>query len=93
MNEKNIDFDLQNKVRQYINGVFDQSFDVLEAESNIINKLNNSLKEELLFKANGKLLMKAPIFKNLSQATLKKMVLIMKKVHFHPDDIIFQVKL
>ena len=43
MNEKKIDFDLQNKVRQYINGVFDQSFDVLEAESNIINKLNNSI--------------------------------------------------
>ena len=88
---KNIEFDLQNKVRQYINGLYDNDFDAEEAKTNVINKLDSSLKGELLFKANGKLLMNAPIFNKLSTKTLKKMVYVMKKVNFHSDDIIFQV--
>lgn len=91
MNGKNIEFDLQNKVRQYINGLYDNNFDAQEAETNVINKLDSSLKEELLFKANGKILMNTPIFNKLSTPTLRKMVSVMKKINFHPDDIIFQV--
>ena len=91
MNGKNIEFDLQNKVRQYINDIYDNNFDSQEAETNVINKLDSSLKEELLFKANGKLLMNTPIFNKLSLKTLRKMVYAMKKINFHADDIIFQV--
>lgn len=91
MRGKNIDFDLQNKVRQYINSLYENNFDAQEAETNVINKLDFSLKVELLYKANGKLLMNAPIFKKLSANTLKKMAYIMKKMNFHPDEVIFQV--
>ena len=88
---KNIEFDLQNKVRQYINGLYDNDFDAQEAETNVINKLDFSLKGELLFKVNGKLLMSTPIFNKFSIKTIRKMVYVMKKVNFHPNDIIFQV--
>ena len=88
---KNIEFDLQNKVRQYINGIYDNNFDAQEAETNVINKLDSSLKGELLFKANGKLLLNTPIFNKLSTKTLRKMVYVMKKINLYPDEIIFQV--
>lgn len=91
MNKKNIDFDLQNKVREYINTVYDQNSNLLENETNLINKLNTSLKEELLFKANGDFLIKAPIFKYFETSTIKQLVLSMKKINFYPEDIIFQV--
>lgn len=91
MKKKNIDFDLQNKVREYINTVFDQGSNPLENETNLINKLNNSLKEELLFRANGDFLIKAPIFKYFETSTIKQLVLSMKKICFYPEDIIFQV--
>lgn len=91
MQRKNIEFDLQNKIRQYINSVFDQNANSLETEKNLINKLNNTLKSELLFKANRNYLKNCSIFSKFKQGTLKKLILAMKNIHYYPEDYIFQV--
>ena len=93
MQRKNIEFDLQNKIRQYINSIFDQNTNSLETENYLINKLNSTLKSELLFKANRNFLKSCSIFSKFEQATLKKLTLAMKNIHYYPEDYIFQVRM
>lgn len=92
MQRKHIEFDLQNKIRQYINSIFDQNTNSLEAENYLINRLNTTLKSELLFKANRNILTNCSIFSKFEQKTLKKLSLAMKNINYYPEDYIFQVK-
>lgn len=87
MEKKNIDFEFQDKIRQYVNSLFEKiGYDDL-----IVNKLSNSLREELLLKANGPLLQSIPFLRKYSKTTIKKIIFALKKVVFHPEEIIYKV--
>ena len=91
---KKIDFDLQNKVRKFTNFLYDKSSEDLEIEKNLIAKLSNTLREEILVKAKGPILKSIPLFqKSFSDQTLKKLVYVLKQQRFSPEEVIFQVKI
>jgi len=91
MNEKNINFDLRMKVRNYLEYIFkEEKIEKVEEQSQIIKKLSESIKEELLIEANGTVIRDIKLFSlNFSEDTLRKTVLIMKEIRFTPGDIIF----
>ena len=91
MREKNIEHDLQVKVRKYLNFIFDKT-DNTEKGKEIINKLSASLKEEIIIRANGTILKDLPLFsKNFSEESLRKTVFLMKNIKFYPEEIIYEV--
>ena len=92
MQNKKIDFDLQGKVRKYVNYLQDLSTADSEIEKDLINKLNPSLKEELLIRANGRIIKSLPFFSNnFSEKTLRKLVFVMKPNRFYPEEYICEV--
>lgn len=94
MKRKNIEYDIQVKVRKYLNFVNDQDSANAVKESELIDKLSTSLKEEVLIRANGSILKMIPMFhKNFTDASLRKLVFSMKQVRFYPEEVIFQVNM
>ena len=92
MQNKKIDFDLQGKVRKYVNYLQEISTADSEIEKDIINKLNPSLKEELLIRANGRIIKNLPFFSNnFSEKTLRKLVFALKPNRFYPEEFICEV--
>ena len=92
MNEKNISFDLQMRVRKYLEYIkIEESSEQNEATTQTISKLSDSLREELLLEANGSILKKSKLFSsNFSEDTLRKTIMIMKEKRYMPGDIIIQ---
>lgn len=92
MNKKNINFDLRMRIRKYLEYVWmEEQYRNSEEENVIIDKLSNTLKEELLLETTGKILRQIPFFNNnFSEETLTKIVFKMKELHFMPGDKIFQ---
>ncbi len=75
----------------FLNDEMNENADI---EKNLINKLNHSLKEEIIIRVNGSILKNIPFFfNNFSEETLRKLVFIMKEVKFYPEETIFQVSL
>ena len=94
MDNKNIGYDLQMKIRKYFYFMHEHKVTNSHVESEVIGKLSSSLKEEVLIKAYGEILQSVPLFsKNFSAATLQKLILSMKKLRFYPEEIIFKVKI
>lgn len=92
MMRKNIEYDIQVKVRKYLNFIYDQDSANAARENELIEKLSGSLREEILIRANGNILKMVPMFyKNFTEITLRKLVFSMKQVRFYPEEIIFQV--
>ena len=92
MQSKNIEFDLKGKVRKYLNFLQEISTTNAEIEKELISKLNPSLREELLIRANGKILKNLPFFaKNFSEKTLRKLVFALKPNRYYPEEIICEV--
>lgn len=92
MNKRGVAFELQNKIRQYINSIYDRKYNSSLEEKKLIEKLSNSLREELMLKANRSILDKFPFFKNnFSEMTLRKIVLKMKAKNYFAEEIIFKV--
>ena len=91
MKEKNINFDLRMRVRKYLEYIFhEEKFENLEEQNQIINKLSETLKEELLIEANGIIIRDIKLLAfNFSEETLRKTVSIMKEMRFTPGDLIF----
>lgn len=91
MKQKNINFDLRMRIRKYIQFIWTEEKAHNEVEtSQVINKLSNSLRQELLLQANGIILRELPMFHlNFSEETLKKIVYTMKEVSFIPGDTIY----
>ena len=92
MQNKNIEFDLKGKVRKYLNFLQEINTANAEIEKELISKLNPSLREELLIRANGKILKNLPFFaKNFSEKTLRKLVFALKPNRYYPEEIICEV--
>lgn len=91
MNEKNVNFDLRMRVRNYLEYIFkEEKIEKVEEQGQIIKKLSDSIKEELLIEAHGSVIRDVKLFSlNFSEDTLRKTVLIMKEVRYTPGDIIF----
>ena len=92
MDNKNIGYDLQMKIRKYFYFMHEHKVANAHIESEIIGKLSNSLKEEVLIKAYGEIVQSVPLFsQNFSPSTIQKVILSMKKLRFYPEEVIFKV--
>lgn len=93
MHRKSIDRNLQMKIREYFRFIWQEEFtQYSEKETDIINKLSKSLKEELYIEAHGPLLNKFPLFfANFTENTLKSLVFKVKEIRYSPEDIIYAV--
>lgn len=92
MRTKNVSFDLRMRIRKYLEHIGQEAkFKENEAIKQTINKLSDTLKEELLLEANGAILKEAKLFSyNFSEETLRKTVMILKEKRYTPGDIIFE---
>jgi hypothetical protein len=93
MRNKNIEKDLQVRVRKYLEYVWnEEKVQNTKAEEEILSKLSYKLREELLMQSYGKIFSAIPFFsKNFSDAAIRKLVLIIKQVRFFPKETIFEV--
>jgi hypothetical protein len=93
MQRKSIEQDLKSEVRKYINYLQELNTSDSAIEKDLISKLNPSLREEVLFRANGYIVKNVPFFKNnFSEQTLRKLVFALKPNRFCPEEVIYEVK-
>jgi len=94
MERKNIDKGLNIRVREYLKFLLtEKKARQKDEELEIINSLNEHLKEELLLEAYGGIFKAFPMFyHNFSEKSLKKTVTVMREVRFLPGDVIFTVR-
>ena len=92
MKKKKISFDLRMRIRKYLEYIKKENKLHEDKETDkTIDKLSDSLREELLLEANGSILKRIKIFSlNFSEETLRKTMMIMKEKRFTPGDIIFE---
>ena len=92
MDNKNIGYDLQMKIRKYFYFMHEQQGTTSQMVNDVIGKLSKSMKEEVMIKAYGEILHSTPLFaQNFSQDTMKKLILSMKKLKFYPEEVITKV--
>lgn len=91
MIRKNVNNDLQRRVREYLRFLWkEENTQNIEEEHKIIDFLSCSLKKELFAEAYGSLIMKEPMFfANFSEKTLKLIVTKIKETRLTPDEKIF----
>ncbi len=95
MKRKNIDFELQGKVRCYLDFILKETgTENSEKEQELIDKLSISLKKELLLQANGKILINNGLLRqNFSSKTIEKLTEYIMPMDFAPEEYIFEVKI
>ena len=95
MRRKKIDFELQGKVRRYLDFILrEKGEENSEKEHDLIHKLSISLKRELLLQANGNVLMSNPILKNnFSTRTIQRLTELMIPMDLAPEDYVYEVEL
>ena len=93
MEKKNIDYNLQMKIREYLRFFWQEEMTQnVETENQIIDKLSKSLKSELIFESYGQLLKNSPLFfANFSEKLLGELMYEIKEVRNIPEDSIFKV--
>ena len=91
MKQKIINFDLRMRVRKYLEYIwYEEKIEKLEEQSRIIDKLSDSLKEELLLEANGAIIRDLKMFTfNFSEELLRNTIPLLKEVRYTPGDLIF----
>jgi len=91
MKEKNVNFQLRSKIRNYFEYLRQEEKVANTDEANkIINNLSTSLKNELILCSHFDLLKNIPFFyQNFSEHTLKTLNHEMKEINFTPGDIIY----
>ena len=94
MEKKNIEHNLQMKIREYLRFIWQEEMTQnADIENEIIDKLSNSLKSELIFESYGQVLKKSPLFfANFSEKFLGELMYEIKEVRNIPEDSIFKVK-
>lgn len=92
MKKNNIPFDFQNKVRKYVDSIYDINNNNSMNEQKVIEKLSISLRKDLLIRANKKILDSFLFFKdNFCEETLKKIALAFKYEAYLPEEIVITV--
>ena len=91
MNEHDVDFELQIRVRKYLEYTLKNEANKA-GESLIMGKLNKNLRTELLMESLGKLLNGIPFFKdNFTEKTISKLVFSLKKLQLSPEEFLYTV--
>ena len=91
MNKNNLDFELQSRVRKYLEYTMTNQSN-LEAESIILNKLTKTLKNEVLLDSYGKFIQKIDFFKNnFSNSSLQDIMLSLKELRLTPEEFLYYV--
>ena len=93
MVKKKIDSVLHTRIKEYLKFIWNEKkLNHNEKELEIINSLSSTLKEELLLESYGGIIKGLPtLHRFFSEKTLKKMLSLIKEVHFIPGDKIFMV--
>ena len=91
MQRNNVEFELQGRVRKYLEYISHQDSNP-EKEAEVLNKLTNTLRKEVVLAANAKHLFNLPFFqRNFSAETLEELSYCLKKVRFSPEEYIYKV--
>lgn len=91
MRKKNINFELQGRVRKYLAYTLQKDCNI-EEENEILDKLNYALKKELILQSNEKFISQTPMLsRNFSSKTLELLALSIQSVRFSPGEFIFHV--
>lgn len=91
MKQKKINFELRIRVRKYLEYIwYEEKIEKVEEQAKIIDKLSDSLKEELLLEANAEIISDLKMFSfNFSEELLRNTIQLMKEARFTPGDLIF----
>ena len=93
MNKNNIPFELQGRVRKYLEYIFKKQNND-KKQNEILEKLNKSLKKEVLMEVYGKILFKTPRFiDNFSIETLQNLIFVTRPITFSPEEYIYKVNI
>lgn len=91
MKSKGINFELQGRVRKYLEYMMLSETDV-EKENEILSRLTFALKKELILESNGKHLKQAPLFyQNFSEKALEQLCFSLKELKFCPEEFVYHV--
>lgn len=91
MKNNNVGFELQSRVRKYIEYTMENATNI-EGENAVLNKLNTALKDEVLLESYGRLFETIPFFKeNFSKKTNEMLAFSLKKLTLSPDEYLFHV--
>lgn len=92
MRKRNVDLDLQIRVRNYLEWVFKEENESREKEDEILKPLSKGLREEVLYQVYGKRIKTIMLFtNNFSRDFLNVLALKIREVSFVPEEIIFKV--
>ena len=92
MKRKNIDFDIQIKIRKYLEYIWGKGTELEKKSQENLLELPKSLRNEVLVRSQREVIKQNQIFvKNFSEETLRSMAIIMKRLHFSPEEWIFMV--
>ena len=93
MQDKNISFELQIRVRKYLEYVMKKDVND-DQENEILGKLNKALKNEVILQSRGKILAQNCLFKdNFSKNTIDALSLKLRKLTVGPEEIVYKVYL
>ncbi|EAR96538.2 cyclic nucleotide-binding domain protein (macronuclear) [Tetrahymena thermophila SB210] len=88
MRQNNIELDLQNKIRKYLEYIYIKRDQEIQSNE-FINQLSNNLQREILIKVQGEALKKIDIFmNNFSNQFIEELSLKVKQIYFCSDEII-----
>lgn len=91
MRENSINFELQGKVRKYLEHLMIKESNS-EKEQEIFKKLTHSLKKELMLNSNGKLLAQIPFFtNNFCEETIEDLSFCLQKNRYSPEEYLFEI--
>jgi len=92
MNKAHLNENLKIKVKKYLQYIWNTEDKNFEKGEEIINKLPNKIRDEILLESIGKFLKEFPIMQeNFSQQLIEKIALTIKPIRYSPCDIIYQV--
>lgn len=93
MTNHKVSFELQSRVRKYLEYTMKNTANMKE-EKLILDKLNKSLKDELLIESLGRIIKAVPFFKdNFSENSLENLVFALRKRQLSPEEFLFKVKI
>jgi hypothetical protein len=94
MNHNAVGFELQSRVRNYLEYCFIQEREMNDEETTaLIGKLSTQLRKELLYQVLSKMLKGCEVISaNFSEETQRKLALFMEPLRFCPEDRIITVR-
>ena len=93
MNYRNINRDLQMKIRRYIEYMHDEKKKGSQRGVEIVNYLSSHLRDEIKYDSYKKIIFEIKFLKqNFSQKLLIKLTNFLEEITYGPEEIIFRVK-